>query len=107
MGKLNEEMVMTMNFGGGNDTYHAQTRENRGEGEQKSRKEVYEEIIAKSKAYKSARFEVKEAAKELTARLDNQYFDILSLLNLSKVKEGPASAQPIDSYEQIAAKLKD
>lgn len=33
---------------------------------QKTRKEVFEEIIAKSKAYKAAKFEVKEAAKELT-----------------------------------------
>ena len=54
-----------------------------------------------------AKFEVKEAAKELTTRLDTQYFDILSLLNLSKVKDTPAGVQPIDSYEQIAAKLKE
>jgi hypothetical protein len=44
---------------------------------------------------------------ELTQRLDSEYFDILPLLNLSKVK--PANAEPpqIDAYEQIASKLKE
>lgn len=78
MGKLNEEMVMTMNFGGGKKQSDAT--------QEKTRKEVFEEIIAKSKAYKAAKFEVKEAAKELTDRLDKQFFDILPLLNMSKVK---------------------
>ena len=100
MGKLNDEMVMNMNFGGGRE---AQWDENH----TKSRKEVFEEIIAKSKAYKAAKFEVKEAAKDLTERLDNEYFDILKLLNLSKVKVASADDGVIDSYEQIAAKMKE
>lgn len=52
---------MKLNFGGGN------TDENK----KKSRKEVFEEIIAKSKAYKAASYEVKLAAAELQNRLDN------------------------------------
>lgn len=109
-GKLNEEMVLSMNFGGGQfngkrePTYEKEKVE-----PHKTRKEVFEEIIAKSKAYKMAKFEVKEAASELTTRLDNQFFDILQLLNMSKVRnrdlpEGPVE---LDSYEQIAAKLKE
>ena len=74
--KLNEEMVTAMNFGGGNDQKE--------EGKKKSRKEVFDEIIAKSKAYKMANYEIKEAAKDLTEKLDNQYQDLLPLLNLSK-----------------------
>ena len=66
---------------------------------QKTRKEVFEEIIAKSKAYKAAKFEVKEAAKELTQKLDDQYFDILPLLNMSKVKVATNEAAVIDTYE--------
>lgn len=102
LGKLSEEMVMTMNFGGGKR--NAINAPN--EGAEKTRKEIFEEIIAKSKAYKAAKFEVKEAAKELTDRLDKQFFDILPLLNMSKVKTGPTETQ-IDGYEQIAAKLKE
>ena len=66
MGKLNEEMVMTMNFGGGGRFAPQMPVKHHGEDAQKTRKEVFEEIIAKSKAYKAAKYEVKEAAKELT-----------------------------------------
>ena len=45
---------------------------------------MFDEIIAKSKAYKMANYEIKEAAKDLTEKLDNQYQDLLPLLNLSK-----------------------
>ena len=113
-GKLNEEMVMAMNFGGGKrypfEDYPGQDETS---GQPKSRKEVFEEIIAKSKAYKMAKYEIKEAGKELTDRLDSEYFDLLPLLNLSKVKEpaaatSVASKNPlIDSYELIASKLKE
>ena len=104
LGKLNEEMVMNMNFGGGAAAGQNEDPENK-----KSRKEVFEEIIAKSKAYKMAKYEVKEAAKELTSRLDNQFQDILPLLNMSKVKQSTREpvAPELDSYEQIAAKLKE
>jgi nucleolar protein 14 len=102
MGKLSEEMVMTMNFGGGSK----RTTVNK-DPEDKTRKEIFEEIIAKSKAYKAAKFEVKEAAKELTDRLDKQFFDILPLLNMSKVKTSTTEESGIDAYEQIAAKLKE
>ena len=55
-----------MNFGGGS-RFGAPLRKYIGDEDvQKTRKEVFEEIIAKSKAYKAAKFEVKEAAKELT-----------------------------------------
>lgn len=49
-------MVTTMNFGGG---------ELADKDQKKSRKEVFEEIIAKSKTYKLANYEVKMAAQEL------------------------------------------
>jgi nucleolar protein 14 len=102
MGKLSEEMVMTMNFGGGRRP-PAPTNEPA----DRTRKEIFEEIIAKSKAYKAAKFEVKEAAKELTDKLDKQFFDILPLLNMSKVKTTDTTSSGLDAYEQIAAKLKE
>ena len=87
---------MNMNFGGGGK-YQKQPKEV--EEGPKSRKEVFEEIIAKSKAYKMAKYEIKEAAAELTTRLDDQYFDILSLLNMSKVKTNAKEDVVLDSYE--------
>jgi len=92
---------MTMNFGGG------KRKERDQEPADKTRKEIFEEIIAKSKAYKAAKFEVKEAAKEMTDRLDKQFFDILPLLNMSKVKTTTETTTGLDAYEQIAAKLKE
>jgi nucleolar protein 14 len=67
-GKLNEEMVMSMNFGGGGvfNTTGGSKANPAKEPAEKTRKEVFEEIIAKSKAYKMAKYEIKEAAKELT-----------------------------------------
>lgn len=53
-----------MNFGGGALDSKDQ---------KKSRKEVFEEIIAKSKTYKMAHQEIKMAAKELQHRLDDEY----------------------------------
>ena len=92
---------MHMNFGGG--------RQDENEGGHKSRKEVFEEIIAKSKAYKMAKSEVKEAAFELTTRLDEQFFDILPLLNMSKVKvkTEDESVTHKDDYESLAQRLKE
>jgi hypothetical protein len=46
-------MVTSMNFGGG---------EFEEKDQKKSRKEVFEEIIAKSKTYKLANYEIKMAA---------------------------------------------
>ena len=60
---------MNMNFGGGGK-FSKQTPQDQEEGP-KTRKEVFEEIIAKSKAYKMAKYEIKEAAAELTTRLDD------------------------------------
>ena len=103
LGKLNDEMVMTMNFGGGRRNPAVPQKDP----EERTRKEIFAEIIEKSKAYKAAKFEVKEAAKELTERLDRQFFDILPLLNMSKVKTSTETTTGLDSYEQIAAKLKE
>jgi nucleolar protein 14 len=61
-GKLNDEMVMNMNFGKGGKRFQQEEEEDK----KKSRKEVFEEIIAKSKMYKMAQYEIKSAAKELS-----------------------------------------
>ena len=43
----------------------------------------------------------------MTDRLDKQFFDILPLLNMSKVKVSTDTTTGLDGYEQIAAKLKE
>jgi len=43
----------------------------------------------------------------MTDRLDSQFFDILPLLNMSKVKNTQDNNSGFDAYEQIAAKLKE
>ena len=43
----------------------------------------------------------------MTDRLDKQFFDILPLLNMSKVKTTTETSTGLDAYEQIAAKLKE
>jgi hypothetical protein len=50
-GELDDDMVAQLNFGQGS----AQPEEKK-----KSRKEIYEEIIAKNKLYRMQRFEIKE-----------------------------------------------
>ena len=65
-----------MNFGGG---------ELEGQ-KSKSRKEVFEEIIAKSKAYKEVRSEIKHASEQLRTQLDDEFKDLLPFLNMSKEK---------------------
>lgn len=54
-GKLNEEMVNTLNFGQGGNSGISQNENDK----KKSRKEIFEEIIEKSKAYKEANKELK------------------------------------------------
>ena len=76
-GDLNEELVAKMNFGGGE--FEDKTQK-------KSRKEVFEEIIAKSKTYKMVKNEIKMAASDLAHQLDDEYQDLLPLLNLRKDK---------------------
>ena len=54
-GHLNDDVVMGMNFGGG----ELESQKKR------SRKEIFEEIIAKSKAYKAVHTEIKMASDHL------------------------------------------
>jgi nucleolar protein 14 len=85
-GKLTEEMVNTMNFGQGD----GQTSDER----KKSRKEIFEEIIEKSKAYKEANKELKNINTELIKELDDDYLDIIGKLDFTRRKNGaPAESE--------------
>lgn len=74
-----------MNFGSGNN----------GEEKRKSRKEVFEEIIEKSKAYKDANKELKTINQELCQELDEGYNDLLGMLDFTR-KKNNAPAESTD-----------
>ena len=85
-GKLTEEMVNTMNFGQGD----GQTGDER----KKSRKEIFEEIIEKSKAYKEANKELTNINTDLIKELDDDYLDIIGKLDFTIRKNGaPAESE--------------
>lgn len=79
-GYLPEEVVNELNFGGGEGQ----------ENHKKSRKEVFEEIMEKSKAFKEARKEVKNLNTELIQELDADFEDIQAMLNFSRKKDEPS-----------------
>ena len=81
-GFLTNEMVARMNFGGGaeddlgdNDTQPPV---------KKTRKEVFEEIIEKSKNYDAARKELKQINLEMSKELNNDFADLLKRLKYKK-----------------------
>ena len=92
-GKLNEEMVNTLNFGQGG---YGDAEER-----QKTRKEIFEEIITKSKAYKEANKELKSINQELIQELDDDYLDIIGKLDFTRRKNG-APAESTDPKIQQA-----
>ena len=106
-GKLTEDVVKSMNFGGG-----SQPAEER----KKTQKEIYDEIIEKSKAFKEAKQELKSMNQELIQELNDDFEGIRGLLSFNRDKgRGPAeSADPkikaIDSkaksYDSVATTLK-
>lgn len=78
-------MVNTMNFGGDDH----EDMDNR----KKSRKEIFEEIIEKSKAYKDANKELKTINTELIKELDDDYIDIVSKLDFTRKKAVPQESK--------------
>ena len=71
-GFLNEEMVEKLNFGGGDEEQAAPVK--------KTRKEVFQEIMEKSKSYDAARKEMKQINLTMQREMDNEYQDLLNVL---------------------------
>ena len=63
-----------MNFGGGD-------QDDEGRDKKKTRKEVFEEIIEKSRSYDAARKELKQINLNMQKELDHDYQDLLGRLN--------------------------
>ena len=90
-------MVKKMNFGGWE---HQQQKEEAGP---KSRKEVFQEIMEKSKAYKAVKHEIKLAHEDLREQLDSELFDLMPLL---KMKKDAYGEQEVDQ-DKALLKLKE
>ena len=70
-----------MNFGGGPDDEEVD------ESLPKSRKEIFEEIMAKSKAFKEVKSEIKTQNTNLTRELDDEYADLVQFMDLSRKRD--------------------
>lgn len=82
-GHLNEEMVNALNFGGGQDN---------GDAKRKTRKEVFQEIIEKSRTFDQARKEVNQINTELVNELDGNFAELSSILQYKK----SAAVKPLE-----------
>lgn len=82
-GFLTEDMVNQMNFGGGEDENGDQPG---GEAPKvkKSRKEVFQEIMEKSKNYDAARKELKQINVKMVNELEDDYHSMIMHLKYSK-----------------------
>jgi len=78
-GRMNEEMVNALHFGGGEEAGDPATQK-------KTREERHAEIMEKSKAFKFHAQEIKLANAEYTRQLDEDWNDVAKLLTF-KVKD--------------------
>uniref|UniRef100_A0A2K5ZEM4 NOP14 nucleolar protein n=1 Tax=Mandrillus leucophaeus TaxID=9568 RepID=A0A2K5ZEM4_MANLE len=101
-GALSAELTAA-HFGGGGGLLHEKTQqEDEEQGKAKSRKELIEELIAKSKQEKRERQAQREDALELTEKLDQDWKEIQTLLshktpkseNRDKKEKPKVGAQP-------------
>lgn len=81
-GRMNEEMVNALNFGGGEAAEEAPQK--------KTREERHAEIIEKSKAYKFYAQEIKLANMEATRELDDDFKDLTNLISFKGRGDGKA-----------------
>ncbi|XP_061047879.1 nucleolar protein 14 [Eubalaena glacialis] len=108
-GVLSAELTAA-HFGGGGGLLHKKTSQQQGEeGEQpKSRRELIEELIAKSKQEKRERQSQREDALELTEKLDQDWKEIQTLLARkapkSESRGGKEKPKP-DAYDVMVREL--
>ncbi|XP_008053974.2 nucleolar protein 14 [Carlito syrichta] len=108
-GALSAELTAA-HFGGGAGLLHSKTSQQEGEEGQKpkSRKELIEELIAKSKQEKRERQAQREDALELTEKLDQDWKEIQILLShktaKSENKDKKEKPKP-DAYDMMVREL--
>jgi len=96
-------MVEKLNFGGGQD----QEDMEQGKLKKKSRKEVFEEIIEKSKNYDAARKEMKQINMTMQKELDNDYQGLLDVLKFKKDTKVDPESYNAALIEKMAKKASE
>ena len=96
-GHLNEDMVNQLNFGGG---------EVPAEGRKKTRKEVFQEIMEKSKTFDQARKELNQINHDLVKELDGDFGELTQFLEYKKSTVKPLEEQLQEKREQEAKMTK-
>ncbi|XP_057562570.1 nucleolar protein 14 isoform X2 [Hippopotamus amphibius kiboko] len=108
-GALSAELTAA-HFGGGGGLLHKKTSQQQGEEREqpKSRRELIDELIAKSKQEKRERQAQREDALELTEKLDQDWKEIQTLLARktpkSESKDGREKPKP-DAYDVMVREL--
>ncbi|XP_022362070.1 nucleolar protein 14 [Enhydra lutris kenyoni] len=108
-GTLSAELTAA-HFGGGGGLLHKKTPQQQGEegGKPRSRRELIEELIAKSKQEKRERQAQREGALELTEKLDQDWKEIQTLLAhrtpKSENKDKKERPKP-DAYDMMVREL--
>ncbi|XP_008016255.3 nucleolar protein 14 [Chlorocebus sabaeus] len=107
-GALSAELTAA-HFGGGGGLLHKKTQqEGEEQGKAKSRKELIEELIAKSKQEKRERQAQREDALELTEKLDQDWKEIQTLLShktpKSENRDKKEKPKP-DAYDMMVREL--
>uniref|UniRef100_A0A8C4FFS4 NOP14 nucleolar protein n=1 Tax=Catagonus wagneri TaxID=51154 RepID=A0A8C4FFS4_9CETA len=107
-GVLSAELTAA-HFGGGGGLLHKRSQQQGQEGDRpKSRKELIEELIAKSKQEKRERQAQREDALELTEKLDQDWKEIQTLLALRRAKSESRSEKEKprpDAYDVMVREL--
>ncbi|XP_003461905.1 nucleolar protein 14 isoform X1 [Cavia porcellus] len=105
-GALSAELT-TAHFGGGGGLLQQKTTPQEEGGKPKSRKELIEELIAKSKQEKRERQAQREDALELTEKLDQDWKEIQTLLSHKAPKSGNREEEKPkpDAYDMVVREL--
>lgn len=98
---LDKQTVNALNFGGFQDENEDQPEENR----PKTRQEIMNEVIAKSKMYKAEKAKERIEQENIRNELDNDFAEIQMLLATNKRKRSDEKADKDDDFEKTVREL--
>lgn len=99
-GNLDNDFVEDAHFGGG-------LFKKTGNEGAKTHKELIDQLIAESKKRKAEKQKAKEATLELTEKLDEEWKDLMPLLNKSKKGDEDNEVKPkVDDYDKVMRELR-
>ena len=100
-GRIDADDVHALHFGGGTDPYSLRAAIGRGEvGGVRSKKEVMDEVILKSKMYRAERQQETQAQADRIQSLDTDFSSIRSILAYKADKRDDGTAEPADEEDE-------